>query len=257
MFLSQFFPQKVKKAVKVFLSLAFSKPYYELVSGPLTYNQDGLATIHNADFVNNPRFSRAYAAGKATESWSGGDPLWRAYMLCWAGEWASHLDGDYVECGVNRGGYSRSVIEYINFERLDKKFWLLDTFQGLVDSCISDDERALGRRAGGYEECFEEVSKTFAAFRNVVIVRGAIPGTLHEVDTDKVAFLSIDMNCVEPEIAAAEYFWDRLVPGAVVILDDYGWVGFDPQKEAFDEFTKSKGASVLSLPTGQGLILKP
>jgi hypothetical protein len=31
------------------------------------------------------------------------------------------------------------------------------------------------------------------------------------------------MNIVVPELAAIEYFWDRLVPGAVVVLDDYAW----------------------------------
>ena len=31
------------------------------------------------------------------------------------------------------------------------------------------------------------------------------------------------MNCAAPELAAAEFFWDRLTTGAVVVLDDYGW----------------------------------
>jgi hypothetical protein len=65
------------------------------------------------------------------------------------------------------------------------------------------------------------------------------------------------MNCVAPEIAAAEYFWDKLVPGAVVILDDYGWEAHYEQKLAFDRFAARKGVMVLTLPTGQGLIFKP
>jgi hypothetical protein len=65
------------------------------------------------------------------------------------------------------------------------------------------------------------------------------------------------MNCAAPEIAAAEYFWDKLVPGAVIVLDDYGWKIHYEQKEKFDRFAARKGVRVLALPTGQGLIFKP
>ena len=65
------------------------------------------------------------------------------------------------------------------------------------------------------------------------------------------------MNCAPPEVAAAEYFWDRLLPGAVVLLDDYAYLGFGVQKSAMDAFAAAKGVAICSLPTGQGLLLKP
>jgi hypothetical protein len=58
-------------------------------------------------------------------------------------------------------------------------------------------------------------------------------------------------------VAAAEYFWDRLLPGAVVLLDDYAYLGFGSQKKAMDGFAASKRVAICSLPTGQGLLLKP
>ena len=42
-----------------------------------------------------------------------------------------------------------------------------------------------------------------------------------------------------------------------MILDDYGWLGYVPQKEAMDEFAATVGGRILTLPTGQGLLLKP
>jgi hypothetical protein len=84
-----------------------------------------------------------------------------------------------------------------------------------------------------------------------------VPDTLTSVDIPKVAYLSLDMNIVEPEIAAIEFFWDRMSPGAVVLLDDYGWIGMMPQKEAMDEFAASKGVTIMNSPTGQGILLKP
>jgi len=245
------------RATDVLLRQIPGKPYFELVPGPLTYNQDGLATINNCDFLNDPRFQEAYRLGEQTGSW--GDPRihWRVHVLCWAADIASRLEGDFVECGVNRGGYSRAVMHFVDFPRLGKTFYLLDTFHGLEDKLISDAERKRGipQVYSYYEECYEAVCRTFEGFRTV-IVRGVVPETLPLVKAAKVCYLSIDMNCAAPEIAAAEYFWDKLVPGAVIVLDDYGWQLHYEQKEAFDRFAAQKGVRVLALPTGQGLIFK-
>jgi hypothetical protein len=53
-----------------------------------------------------------------------------------------------------------------------------------------------------------------------------------------------------------EFFWDRLTPGAVVLLDDYSYFGHDCQREAIDSAAMARGAKILSLPTGQGLIIR-
>jgi len=78
------------------------------------------------------------------------------------------------------------------------------------------------------------VRANFSEWRDVRIVVGAIPESLAEADPDTVAFLHLDMNCAPPEATAAEYFWDRLVPGAFILMDDYGYVGSDEQRIALD-----------------------
>jgi len=149
-------------------------------------------------------------------------------------------------------------MEYVGFKDLQsKKFYLLDTYEGLAERYISEAEKRAGVQPGGYEECYDAVLKTFADQENAVIIRGAVPDTLAEVPSEKIAYLSIDMNCAEPEIAAAEFFWEKLVTGAVMLLDDYGGTNHIHQKIAFDEFAKSKSVMILALPTGQGLIIKP
>jgi O-methyltransferase len=232
-------------------------PFYELVHGPLTYNQDGLATAHHADFLEDPLFVESYRLGEATGSFRANKIQWRAHVACWAASHAKRLEGDFVECGVYRGGLSRAIVNYIGFQNLPKRFFLCDTYEGLVDAYISDEEKRMGKAAGGYEDCYDAVKKTFAPFANVKIVRGVVPDVLSQVDAEKVCYLSLDMNCAPPEIAAAEYFWDKLVTGGVILLDDYNWVGYEPQKRAFDDFGARKGVEVLNLPTGQGMILKP
>jgi O-methyltransferase len=221
------------------------------------YFQDGLLTVHNSDFRQDPKFHDAYSLGKATGSWGRQDVEWRAYICCWAAWSVREKDGDFVECGVNRGGLSRTVMHYVDFERLGKRFWLLDTYEGLPAHLISEDERRLGILPGGYSACFDQVVETFRGVPGVAIVKGIVPDTLERVTSEKVCYLSLDMNNAAPEIAAAEHFWDHLVSGGVIVLDDYGWAKQINQKRAFDHFAHERGVKVLALPTGQGLILKP
>jgi hypothetical protein len=44
--------------------------------------------------------------------------------------------------------------------------------------------------------------------------------------------------------------------GAVVLLDDYAFTGCEAQKQAIDELAEELSFTTLSLPTGQGLIIK-
>lgn len=107
-----------------------------------------------------------------------------------------------------------------------------------------------------YPDCYESTKRNFSDFENVSLIRGAIPGTLSQVDAKEIAYLHIDMNCAAPETAAMRFFWPKLVPGAVIVLDDYAYHGYQPQKDAMDALGKELGFMVASLPTGQGLVVK-
>jgi hypothetical protein len=238
--------------------------HYVLKKTSITYANDFLYTFHSAGFMENQRFQQAYRVAKETD---GGkllnnyDIQWRIHVLCWAAQHAIKLDGDFVDCGVHTGIFARAIIDYVKFGDYQKKYYLLDTFSGL-DEKYSSAEELLRNVAMGYatqdtEEIYRGVLKTFDQF-NVEVIRGSVPDTLPLVTATRIAFLSIDMNCVAPEVAALEFFWDKLVSGAVVVLDDYGYLNqHDEQRKAHDLFAQSKKVEILVLPTCQGLMLKP
>jgi len=252
------------------MSITISKKIKDLVraigcriglinSNDVYYNQDGLFTCHNCDFMRDPRFLEAYQRGvKACEV----DYKfhWRVHVALWAASYAVNLPGAFVECGVNRGFLSSAIMQYLRWNDLNKQFFLFDTFSGLDESLINEEEIALGRlkfTRERYSECYEKVKENFAEFHNVTLVRGSIPSTLVQVEINSVCFLSIDMNCAAPEIAAANFFWPKMVQHGVILLDDYAYKGYRPQKIAFDCFAAEKKVQIFSLPTGQGLIIKP
>jgi O-methyltransferase len=230
---------------------------------PTTYSGDGLSVEGRIlDALHSERFDAAYTAGMQTPHNIGGGNLrlhWRVYTCLWAAEQARTLEGDFVECGVNSGIMSRAICEYLDFARLPKRFFLFDTFQGIPEEQASPEERehARSKNARIYRECYAETKQTFSAFPNVILVRGKVPETLTSVAIDKVAYLSIDMNLVLPEIAALEFFWDRLVPGGIVVLDDYAFEGHRQQHDAINAFAARRGVPVYTSPTGQGLIVRP
>lgn len=241
-----------------FRKIKLNSEIFHNVHGPLTYNTDGLATSNNSDFIHEPRFAKAYAAAAATQPWPDFTLQWRVYIVCWFANWVKRLEGDFVECGVNTGAYARAIMDYTQFNQTGKTFYLLDTYEGLDPSQISPAEARAGvtHYLKAYTNVYEQVLKTFRNF-NTKIIKGRVPDTLGQVEAKKIAYLSIDMNVAAPEIAAMEYFWDRIVPGGILIHDDYGFPQHINQKLAVDEFAARRGVSVLCLPTGQGIIIKP
>jgi Macrocin-O-methyltransferase (TylF) len=206
------------------------------------YNEDGLFTIHNDHFRHDPVFKAAYQRG--IEANNGLDPhfAWRAHVALWLAANALAVPGDFVECGVNTGFLSSAIMGGLNWGKIAKRFYLIDTFAGPVLSQFSAEEVQRGRRklaedrmaAGAYETNFDRVRANFAEWPNAVVVPGAVPDILPALNINSVAFLHIDMNCAYPESAALDYFWNRLSPGAFVLLDDYAYFGYEKQAEAID-----------------------
>ena len=159
------------------------------------------------------------------------------------------------ECGVEKARMAMSNVVYIDFKTLkNRRYYLLDTFCGLDKEFSTPEEMASYHDS--YQDSYQFVVDSFKDFPNVVVVKGSVPKTLSQVDIQKVAYLSIDMNCVLPEVEALKHFWPKMVFSGIVILDDYAQIGHEKQKAAMDQWAGSVGKKVLSLPTGQGMLVK-
>jgi len=122
------------------------------------YVQDGLSTVHPARFRCDPEFRSAYHRG--VEASQGVDPQfeWRVHTALWAAESALRVPGDFVECGVNAGFMSSAIMQRLNWNTVERRFYLIDTFAGPVLSQFSEEEVLKKRlaiaedaiRAGGY-----------------------------------------------------------------------------------------------------------
>ena len=233
-----------------------------LVQGPLAYNQDGLATRHSAEFMRDPRFLAAYRAG-LEDARPGTQVEWRVHVALWCAEQAARLQGDFVECGVHTGILSGAVMTWLDFARLaPRRFFLFDTWQGIPVEQMSEEEKRHGvadmnRKYQEGDALYAGVQRKFARWPNAVVVRGRVPESLAALPPGgAIAYASIDMNVAAAEMGAVEVLWPRLVPGGLMLLDDYGWAAHASQKRAWDAWAARSGVMILSLPTGQGLVQK-
>lgn len=252
--------RKLPYGIRKYITPLFKKRLI-VVDRPIRYAKNGLYTKHNAEFNDKGgRFHRAYEESCRVTGFVHPSP-WRVYICCWAIRRAvREIEGDLVECGVWKGMTSYAGILYSGWleDRNHKTFWLVDSWEGLDDELLIEGESKeySDSKKSVYQGVFPAVKNTFSEIDGIKLIKGFVPDALRQVDCRQVSYLHIDMNSAQPELETIKYFWDKLVLGAVVVLDDYGFVSHEVQKRVIDEFCSGRKSEVLSLPTGQGIIIK-
>jgi hypothetical protein len=250
--------------IRALIQTAIGRAGFKIINTRRHYAADGLFTLHGDHFRHDAAFRAAHQRGLKANSELDSHFEWRLHVALWVASSALGPPGDFVECGVNTGFMSSAIMCYLKWEDVAKRFYLFDTFTGPVISQFSTEEIQRGRlkiaedqmAVGAYETNVDRVRANFSEWPNAVVIQGTVPDILPGANLDRVAFLHLDLNCAYPERAALEYFWKRLSPGAFVLLDDYAHYGCVSQRDAIDALARSLEFNVLSLPTGQGLIMK-
>jgi hypothetical protein len=177
--------------------------------------------------------------------------LWRRYILATSAFHCVQLGGDFVECGAYTGVGMKTVIDYLGGKTFPRRFWGYDVFEhksGMPNIPME------GLKEPGL---YERVKAKFEGYPQVRLMHGMIPDIFSVGCPDRIAYLHIDLNQAPAEIAALEHLFHRVVPGGMVILDDYEWATvYRAQKLAEDPWFERRGHRVMPLPTGQGLVIK-
>ena len=177
----------------------------------------------------------------------------RMNTLVWAFDNALQLEGDIVECGVWRGFSFGFLTDYFDFAGLPKTLWLYDTFEGIPAEYDTEGQDTPALREAGL---YESVVARFAAFPNVNVVKGLLPASLEGASPSRISLLHLDMNSSRGEIETLDALFDRVVPGGMIILDDYGWAMYRAQHDAEKAWAAERGYRILETPNGQGVLIK-
>jgi hypothetical protein len=201
----------------------------------------------NNSMLNDQDFMKSWEGNAITSSDRA--IIWRRFILTMAGFHCQHLAGDFVECGAYQGVGAKTVIDYLGGKNFQKTFWLYDLFEHSEDM-IHHSMQHHG------PQLYDQVVARFKGYPNVKIFKGELPAVLEQGSPEKIAYLHIDLNQAPAEISTLDSLFNRVVPGGMIILDDYEMVFYRAQKLAEDSWFATRGYKVFPLPTSQGFVIK-
>ncbi|MFE2988233.1 TylF/MycF/NovP-related O-methyltransferase [Streptomyces sp. NPDC059262] len=182
------------------------------------------------------------------------------------------IPGDIVECGVWRGGSMQACAKALLSQGdTGRDLYLFDTYEGMTPP-TEEDLRRDGKSA---EELLAAQGKdrpiwavatlddVKSGFRDVPypedrlhFVRGKVEDTVPGQAPEQISILRLDTDWYASTKHELDHLYDRLVPGGVLLIDDYGyWQG---SRQAVDEFMEKRGERLLLLRMDEGRIaVKP
>lgn len=173
--------------------------------------------------------------------------------------------GEIAECGCYRGLSAWMICETLNEENggFDGTgFHIFDSFAGLSEPSAEDllteateDRARLAKmlHKGRFAHAEDKVRRNLAAFPGITYHAGWLPQSLEGQPERRYRFVHVDVDLYAPSLGALEYFYPRLVPGGLILTDDYGWPG---SRLAFDEFCGRHGLKLEILPGNQAVLRK-
>jgi hypothetical protein len=178
------------------------------------------------------------------------------------------IPGAVVECGVWRGGSMHIVARTLmKVGDPTRDLYLFDTFEGMTPPTEKDvtyDGKAvadlLAQRPktskiwaiASLEDVQEGMATVGYPGELIHYVKGPVEETLPDAAPQQIALLRLDTDWYESTRHELHTLYDRLVPGGVLIVDDYG--SYQGSRQAVDEFIEETGARLLLVPIGPGRI---
>lgn len=164
------------------------------------------------------------------------------------------IKGDFVECGVWKGG-NLMVFEILNKKlNLKKKVFGFDTYEGMPTpsihdikfsgwSAIENYDKRLKSENGYCLATLDEVKKNInfeVPYNNINLIKGKVENTLHLNKNlpDDISILRLDTDFYESTLVELEVLYPKLANGGILIIDDYG--SYQGAKKAVDEYFKHR-----------------
>lgn len=187
----------------------------------------------------------------------------RMYALYKAVEYVveANIPGDFAECGVWRGGSVMLIAStLLGRGRTDRKIFLYDTFDGMsapteadqdmegrtAETMLATDNKSLDSLMWSYaplDHVKANVTSVGYPADRFVFVQGKVEETIPATLPGPLALLRLDTDWYESTRHELEQLYPLLVPGGVLIIDDYGhWKG---SRQAVDEYFSVAGRKIL------------
>lgn len=247
---SYFIKKNINKLILINIVIKITKKIIQKLANSLGYKITKISNLYPV-INKDEKFRRIYDNCKKFTMTS----KERMYALYKSVEYIikSDLTGDFVECGVWRGG-STMLIAYtlIEFNVTNRKIYLYDTFEGMTKPSENDfkvrnvknpaiDKWKKEQKKDHNKWCYASLSEvknnmslTKYPKNNLFFVKGKVEETIPATIPFKIAMLRLDTDWYESTKHELIHLFPLLVKNGVLIIDDYGfWAG---SKKAVDEY---------------------
>lgn len=165
--------------------------------------------------------------------------------------------GSIIEVGVWRGGTGALIAQQAKNCGIEDKVFLCETFTGVVKAGPKDSVYKGGEHADTSRQIVEELIFTRMNLDNVEILEGIFPDeTGHYVQGREFRFCHVDVDVYQSAKNAADWIWDKIVPGGIIVYDDYGFYGCDGVTKYVEEQMMCKDRIVIHNLNGHAIVLK-
>jgi O-methyltransferase len=165
---------------------------------------------------------------------------------------ARKLGGTMAEAGVFGGGTARLICE----AKGDAPLRLFDVFETLqAPPAEGDTGRAAELRGhfGAVHATRGAVERLLAPYPNVHLHPGVFPDSARGLEGERFSFVHVDLDLEPSTRDALEFFHPRLLPGGMLVGDDYNDPGV---RRVFGDYFAGRRDAVIGLPWGQVVVVK-
>lgn len=183
----------------------------------------------------------------------------RRFVLVQFAESVRGLKGSTAECGGWLGVGSALICRALEGSCSgDDAHFVFDSFEGLPEPSLNDRVKS-GQwwTRGDLKTDTTSIDRLLRPFPNAHVLVGWIPDRFPEVGERSFRLVHIDVDLYDPTRDSIDFFFPRLVPGGVLLLDDHGFVSCPGARKAAVEYFEDAGLPIIELPTGQAFVIKP
>lgn len=182
--------------------------------------------------------------------------IYRMYELWSLVAETAKVGGDIVEIGVWRGGTGCMMAHREKLLGGVGMTYLCDTFQGVVKAGVGDS----GYRGGEHRDTsigvVEQLGRQLGVGETAILV-GIFPEeTGAQLRSERIRLLHIDVDVYQSALDCVDFLWDRLPSGAVIVFDDYGFVGCEGVTRCVDELRQRSSLIYLHNLNGHAVLVK-
>jgi hypothetical protein len=163
------------------------------------------------------------------------------------------VDGDLVECGVSIGHGLLLFLLLGELIAVNRRVYGFDSFEGFPE-CTVPDTRTDGSfyvQQGDYRTSIPMVERVLRDGQvsdevidgHLRLVKGFFDQTLPLYE-GRIALLHLDCDLYESYRVCLAHLYDRVVPGGIIMFDEYEDHNFPGARRAVDEFFADKGQSI-------------